>query len=1325
MEGVEVAESKTAATSAWQPSDIATLRVQTEGNTSASGSKEDVNADDVSPPGDIVDVGKMVDRLSRESLHHVMNVYDARAKRLQDFMSNPEEQHLLSQQVELARVLKIDANEIRGDTGPILTQHDGYRGKDSTAYDELFDFYQVPPELPLAPIPGIAEAKTPGGTGPHTREFPDKHGILKKFAEPRRWQARYFFLHGRHLRYYKDAAEFKRLSRHVGKGATTAVTEKGCYDLGQASCEVDGVDITLQFRNGMVKRLRATRKSAAEDWGRACMERCRHFSRQDKLRVLRQMALIQSLNIVLKSTDLEKAAHREAEAEEAGLREKTKQLEATLWEAHNEDAETLLKAHTHKMEQLRDVERTMLSDQVSSLSALLGDSDDNAKSLAEMERREAEKNMQDALTVMLKSKLLREAYRNLAADIKEHCAAAQANSQKAYRETAEALEAQTKDHRSQLSKEHAEAVAKLREKEGEEGADDFELPALGSHKSGSITNSQELVGGQNGRAAEYRKELLESIQEDADAHRRQNEDLRAQIERKQQRIMQLNRGLRREAKRRTAEIVRNHRDYLEHAAQVDLMQAHSYVPPSSAISVDSAEQFPEETFWSTYISGSQQQAFAAGSEGKEEQRDILDVDDMGAGSFREGVDSTRTTCVDEDELAARRVQLSTLFQASRAYSKTFHEALSRHLKFHENKFAAEIVSQAVEVQSGLEDLGEQVALIIEHLRTGVAAMDTTTTHVALHRLSKFIPSSAGQAATPIALSELATTSGQPNPRLGVWTAAESLVGGIAKLCRRLSAQTQHLSFLGDHERITRKINNTEHAVRECALQCSVLRASSSVAWLASASDSLDALARMRNHDASYDSFLLSLRPGSSDEDPAGDPHGRSPSFAHGLPGIVCLSLSDIGGHFFHAGYLRRGDDVDGDLTNPLDDKHTTRDCARLLLLQHEVDISVQLVSGEAGETDSPVHLQLALTHFIKGSTVFALFMVPPHQAHAARHCAGGNCALRVDVRVRGQHVQGGYVTAPVASTCSLSVGSRDLIELGQRGASSSANHLIRRRGHPSCATCGATCYSDDATRTIFWQHETGTASINRHRVRDPETLHQRQEVIHQRRDFGHQFLRECCGFARVLVSPSSTAAGSVLNLSLAAKPTGSLGWTSRDAPQPWVQAELLPNAVTGVELLFRPVTIRLELEANSVGHPPALEIRGSVDAETWFVIADFPFIATPAKGGSSRGGATVKHRSNSSQAAVHTISLNIAAAVREYQRLQARGDAADLREPGSIVPSENSAGAEEVRARPRRGEGGYFRYIRVVQSAPHAATGSWNFACDRLQMWGDLKPTAD
>ena len=152
--------------------------------------------------------------------------------------------------MELARVLKIDANEIRGDTGPILTQKDGYRGKDSTLYDELFDFYQVllgaciavgvaaellalpsfrsscrthpheplflrlvcdgkvPPALPLAPMAGVQAAKTPGGSGADApRSFADKHGPLKKFAPPNRWQTRYFFVHGRKLRYYKDAAE--------------------------------------------------------------------------------------------------------------------------------------------------------------------------------------------------------------------------------------------------------------------------------------------------------------------------------------------------------------------------------------------------------------------------------------------------------------------------------------------------------------------------------------------------------------------------------------------------------------------------------------------------------------------------------------------------------------------------------------------------------------------------------------------------------------------------------------------------------------------------------------------------------------------------------------------------------------------------------------------------------------------------------------------------------------------------------------------------------------------------------------------------------------
>ena len=46
-------------------------------------------------------------------------------------------------QVELARVIMHNTNEIRGDTGPILTQHDGYRGKDTTLYDELYDFYQA------------------------------------------------------------------------------------------------------------------------------------------------------------------------------------------------------------------------------------------------------------------------------------------------------------------------------------------------------------------------------------------------------------------------------------------------------------------------------------------------------------------------------------------------------------------------------------------------------------------------------------------------------------------------------------------------------------------------------------------------------------------------------------------------------------------------------------------------------------------------------------------------------------------------------------------------------------------------------------------------------------------------------------------------------------------------------------------------------------------------------------------------------------------------------------------------------------------------------
>ena len=68
---------------------------------------------------------------------------------------------------------------------------------------------KVPPALPLAPMAGVQAAKTPGGSSADApRSFADKHGPLKKFAPPNRWQTRHFFLHGRNLRYYKDAAEY-------------------------------------------------------------------------------------------------------------------------------------------------------------------------------------------------------------------------------------------------------------------------------------------------------------------------------------------------------------------------------------------------------------------------------------------------------------------------------------------------------------------------------------------------------------------------------------------------------------------------------------------------------------------------------------------------------------------------------------------------------------------------------------------------------------------------------------------------------------------------------------------------------------------------------------------------------------------------------------------------------------------------------------------------------------------------------------------------------------------------------------------------------------
>ena len=91
---------------------------------------------------------------------------------------------------------------------------------------------------------------------------------------------------------------------------------------------------------------------------------------------------------------MEQSAQRKAELEAVALREQVKQVEATIWEAHNEDAEGLQQAHGRRMDVLRDLERAMVSDQLSSLNALLGNSDYKARFLVEQERRKAEEEMQ-------------------------------------------------------------------------------------------------------------------------------------------------------------------------------------------------------------------------------------------------------------------------------------------------------------------------------------------------------------------------------------------------------------------------------------------------------------------------------------------------------------------------------------------------------------------------------------------------------------------------------------------------------------------------------------------------------------------------------------------------------------------------------------------------------------------------------------------------------------------------------------------------------------------------------------------------------------------
>ena len=70
-----------------------------------------------------------------------------------------------------------------------------------------------------------------------------------------------------------------------------------------------------------------------------------------------------------------------------------------------------------------------------------GDWDDKAKHLADIAKRKAQEEMMSALTVMLRSKLLREAYQNLATEVKARCEAAQSRAQEDYGRLADELAA--------------------------------------------------------------------------------------------------------------------------------------------------------------------------------------------------------------------------------------------------------------------------------------------------------------------------------------------------------------------------------------------------------------------------------------------------------------------------------------------------------------------------------------------------------------------------------------------------------------------------------------------------------------------------------------------------------------------------------------------------------------------------------------------------------------------------------------------------------------------------------------------------------------------
>lgn len=362
------------------------------------------------------EVKRKADIYSSECFKNVFKAFDHRSERLIKYHQNPSQQHVLNQQIELARTIKITNNEILGDTGPLLTKHEGYRSN-ATLYDEIYDFYQVPivtslfKEMENENSTLLNSNGISNGTNPLNQKikeveasFQNKQGGMKKFASRNRWLPRYYLLEGRYLRYYNSKKHCEAYLNIADQSK-----EKGFYDIGQAICEpVDDNEFLLRFLNGDIKRMRAPSRESAKEWISILQQRSQHFSNKDNSRVLFQGAMIQSLNILLKSKDLTRIAHESQQKEIAALTKKLKSLEDLLWASHKQQINHMTNMHQKKMDALREMERNLLNDTIASLSSKLGTKAETDTFQTKLDEIQEEKNIKAAMDAMLRSKLLRE-----------------------------------------------------------------------------------------------------------------------------------------------------------------------------------------------------------------------------------------------------------------------------------------------------------------------------------------------------------------------------------------------------------------------------------------------------------------------------------------------------------------------------------------------------------------------------------------------------------------------------------------------------------------------------------------------------------------------------------------------------------------------------------------------------------------------------------------------------------------------------------------------------------------------------------------------------